>query len=332
MKRGRQPLFDFPTLTPLFMTLHICIKDFLLHCKLEKNLSDKTLKAYATDLNQLNAFLKPKEIITEISRDHLREFLSSLSMLKPKSIKRKVAVIKALFNYLEFEDIIVINPFRKMRLRIREEKKLPAVMNIKEISRILKKAYDHKTKTTDETGYSYFEALRNIIVIELLFSTGARVSEIANLKMENIQLDSGGILIKGKGNKERLIHICNSEPVSLLKKYHSLFRSKIDAAGGHLLVNRFNKKLSDQSIRNIVKNYVADAGINRKITPHVFRHSFATLLLEKDVDIRYIQTLLGHSSIVTTQIYTHVNRAKQKHILKTKHPRKDIFMIPAMAE
>lgn len=235
--------------------------------------------------------------------------------------------MKAFFNYMEFEDKISVNPFRKMKIRIKEEKKLPSVMSTKEIFQILKKIYNKKRIHTDENSYSFFESIRNIIVIELLFNTGARVSEISGLKVDNINIDSGTILIRGKGNKERFIHIGDHEPISILKKYCQLFKKRIDAAGGYLLVNRFNKKLTDQSIRIIVRKAVIDAGINRHITPHVFRHSFATLLLEKDVDIRYIQSLLGHSSIMTTQIYTHVNRAKQKYILKTRHPRKDISML-----
>lgn len=313
------------------MTIQAAINEFLLYCRIEKDLSPKTLKAYGTDLRQLKIFLHARQEINEITRYDLRDYLASLTHLKPKSIRRKIASAKALFNHLEFEDMVTINPFRKMRMRIKEDKKLPSVLNLKEITKILHKAYAQKPGTK-ENSYTYFEALRNSLVIELLFSTGARVSEIAGLRIENIHLESGGILIKGKGRKERMIHVCNAEPVALLKKYYILVKEKIEAAGGYFLINRYNKKLSDQSIRNIVKKLAAKAGINRRITPHVFRHSFATLLLEKDVDIRFIQHLLGHSSIVTTQLYTHVNRAKQKHILRTKHPRRDISMITAYTE
>ncbi len=305
------------------------MEDFLLYCRVEKNLSLKTIKAYNTDLNQFNVFLRSTfslSMITEVTKRELREYLASMEAFKPKTVKRKIATIKALFNYLEFEDRITTNPFRKMRIRIKEDKKLPTVMNIIEISKILRKAYSHKNNV-DESSYAYFETLRNSIVIELLFNTGARVSEIAGLQIQNINFDSGGILIKGKGRKERIVHICNHEPIALLKKYYSLFKDKIAATGGYFLVNRFSKKLSDQSIRSIVKKLVAKTTISRRITPHVFRHSFATLLLEKDVDIRYIQHLLGHSSIMTTQLYTHVNRAKQKQILRTKHPRREISML-----
>lgn len=149
------------------------------------------------------------------------------------------------------------------------------------------------------------------------------MSEISNLKANQIDLNSGQVIIKGKGDKERIIQICNRETITLLKKYKKFSINRITAAGDYFLVNRFNNKLSDQSIRNIVSIFSNTAKIKTHVTPHVFRHSFATLLLEKDVDIKYIQSMLGHSSIMTTQIYTHVNKEKQKQILRSKHPRRD---------
>jgi integrase/recombinase XerD len=305
------------------ITLQVTVDDFLLHCRFEKNLSAKTIKAYRTDLLQLQAFLISFSLPIEVSlitKHHLREYLASITSLKPKSIKRKIAVIRAFFNFLEFEDRILVNPLRKMRINIKEPLRLP------EIVKIFKSGYKLRDQVIDKKSYSHHEALRNIVVLELLFSTGARVSEIANLQKDSINLLSGSIIIKGKGNKERIIHVCNRETLDILRNYYTLFKDKIEAANGAFLVNRFSNKLSDQSIRNMVKVMAGKAGIKKHITPHIFRHSFATLLLEKDVDIKYIQAMLGHSSILTTQIYTHVNRVRQRHILKTKHPRKDFTM------
>ena len=312
------------------ITLQTASEEFLSHCRFEKNLSSKTIKAYRTDLLQLQNFFTgtalPQEIAA-ITKYHLREYLVSLTAMKPKSIKRKIAVVKAFFNYLEFEDRITVNPLRKMRINIREPHRLPTVMDITEVRKIFSSGYKLRELATDKESYSYFEALRNIVVIELLFSTGARVSEIAGLQKESINLVSGSITIKGKGNKERIIQVCNKESLDVLRTYYSLFRNKIEQAGGSFLINRFCNKLSDQSIRNMVKSIASKAGIKKHITPHIFRHSFATLLLEKDVDIKYIQAMLGHSSIMTTQLYTHVNKARQRHILKTRHPRKDFTMV-----
>ena len=310
-------------------TIQIEIKEFLNHCKYEKNLSSKTIKAYSIDLTQFTKFLIEKHYSLEtlnISKFEIRGFLESISFMKPKSIKRKIATIKAMFNFLEFEDKIIINPFRKMRIKIQEEKKLPKVMELKEVNSMLKSVYQKNNLCEDVLSYAYSETLRNAVVLELLFATGARVSEIANLKLENMNVSIGAITIKGKGNKERIIEVCNKETIQLLKKYLCHFIDKINCAGGFFLINRLGSKLSDQSIRGIVKNVSERVGIKRHITPHVFRHSLATLLLENDVDIKYIQTILGHSSIMTTQIYTHVNRKKQRQILTLKHPRKGLFM------
>lgn len=313
-------------------TILKAIDSFIGHCRFEKNLSPKTLKAYTTDLTQLAKFLSDQDYPTEVSlitKIEIRAYLEFISTLMPKSVKRKVASIKVLFNYLEFEDSIVANPLRKMRIGIKEPKMLPKVMDIKEIQKILEIAYEELNITTG-TPYGYAAALRNVVIVELLFSTGARVSEIANLKIQNINILTGAITIKGKGNKERIIQVCNKEVLKSLKEYYSLFAEKIKYSENYFLINRFGNKVSDQSIRNNVKHLARKAGIQKQITPHIFRHSFATLLLEKDVDIKYIQSLLGHSSIMTTQIYTHVNREKQIQILKAKHPRRDLVMRPTL--
>ena len=312
-------------------TLLADINDFLKHCTYEKNLSPKTIKSYRIDLTQLMKFLMEHDLTTQtelITKVELRQYMEELSSLKPKSIKRKTASMKAMFNYLEFEDKIVINPWRKMKVRIKEARVLPRVMDIQEIKKIFKAAYLKNQPRTNGDNYTYFEYMRNIAVIELLFSTGARVSEISGLKTENINLHNGNVTIKGKGNKERIIQICNNETLKILQDYFDLAKIRFNNTHHYFLINRLGNKLSDQSIRNIIKKLTNTAGLQKHITPHMFRHTFATLLLEKDVDIKYIQLLLGHSSIMTTQIYTHVNRAKQKQILRTKHPRKDFSLSP----
>ena len=309
-------------------TLENAVVEFLNHCIYEKNLSPKTIQAYKTDLAQLQKFIADKNYsseITSVTKTELREYLAFISALKPKSIKRKIAVIKAMFNYLEFEDSISVNPVRKMRIKIKEPVNLPRFLNGGEMLEIFKYAY-RQTALKCKSSYSYTASIRDIAVIELLFATGARVSEIANLRDPDVNLDSGVITIVGKGSKERIIQVCNIDSLSLLKLYRKLFTGRIAISGGYFLVNRLNKKLSDQSIRTTIRILSHKALINKHVTPHFFRHTFATLLLEKDVDIKYIQSLLGHSSIMTTQIYTHVNKEKQRQILKQKHPRRDFIL------
>jgi integrase/recombinase XerD len=309
-------------------TVQDAIGVFLNHCRYEKKLSTKTIKAYTTDLAQFTGFLSAKKIstIAIITKHEIRAYLEQISSLKPKSIKRKMATTKALFNFLEFDDLISVNPFRKMKIQIREPRVLPTVLELGEVSKILKRLYADLHQITDKSTYAYKEALRNAVVIELLFATGGRVSEIAGLSAKNINLSDGSVLLYGKGSKERLVQVCNGETLKLLSTYKKVWSESIASSGGYFLVNRVGKCLSTQSIRNLVSVVIRKVGLTKHITPHTFRHSFATLLLERDVDIKYIQNLLGHSSIMTTQLYTHVNQTKQRQLLKTKHPRRDMVM------
>jgi integrase/recombinase XerD len=307
-------------------------ENFIFHCKFEKGLSPKTIQAYTLDINQFIEFLNQRNHspkLEEIDKMILKEFLQLISTKKAKTIKRKVATLKALYNFLEFEDEISVNPFRKMRIQIKESKKLPSVLNISEIYKILKLAYQAKEETPIRLTYTYKETLRDIAVLELLFASGIRVSELCNLKIENISDNFNRIMVKGKGDKERVIQICNKETQLAFKEYQKMFKKEINRTG-YFFINRLNKPLSDQSVRFMVRRYGRLAGIKKIITPHTFRHTFATLLLEAGVDLTYIQHLLGHSSIMTTQIYTHVNQVKQKQILRTKHPRKKFNLVPSV--
>ncbi len=303
--------------------------EFLSHCRYEKNLSPKTIKSYTLDLRQFITFLTCKQYsldTTTIDKNTIREYLQSISLFKPKTIKRKIATTKALFNFLEYEDKILINPFRKLKIQIREPLRLPTIMNIKEVESILRSTYNIKIPNNKSNGRIYKERIRDIAVIEILFATGLRVSELSELRNDCINLSTGLLKVKGKGDKERIITICNGECLKAIRDYHTLFHKTNLENDTYFLINRINKRLSEQSIRSIVKKHAKIAGLERRITPHVFRHTFATLLLEGDVDIKYIQHLLGHSSIMTTQIYTHVNSERQKQILTKKHPRRSFSM------
>lgn len=302
------------------------ISDFLTHCRYEKNLSEKTIKAYYIDLSQFEYFLKESELTTKlesVDKSIIKKYLQILSIHKPKTIKRKVAAIKTMFNFFEYDDVIIVNPFRKIKISIKESILLPKVMNLKEVENILRISYRERNKIQNKQTYTYLSSIRSIAIIELLFATGIRVSELCNIRTNDIDLESGLLIVKGKGNKERIIQICHKASLEPLRSYYGLFSEKI-VSSGYFLINRFNSKLSEQSVRNLIKKYAKLAKIGRSITPHTFRHTFATLLLEEDVDIKYIQQMLGHSSILTTQIYTHVNIDKQKRILIAKHPRKYI--------
>ncbi|MCT7538218.1 tyrosine-type recombinase/integrase [Aliarcobacter butzleri] len=303
------------------MLLQKAVEKFRFHCIYEKNLSSKTIRAYDIDINQfLEKFVNYK--INQINKFDLKDYVENLfiNSYKIKTIKRKIAVLKAFFNYLEFDEIVEVNPFRKLKLSLKEPKLLPKTLELSEIKRVLKYLYSLKNSYFDKTSFSYKLLIRDIVSIEILFSTGIRVSELSNLKKNEINIKQGIVKIFGKGSKERIIQICDKEVLNLLKEYSILFNLNSNP-NNHFLLNRLNNNFSEQSIRAMIHKYEQKLGL-RQITPHMFRHSFATLLLEEGVDVRYIQNMLGHSSISTTQIYTKVNTKHQRKLLSSKHPRR----------
>ncbi len=236
------------------------------------------------------------------------EYCEYRKRLDPKTLKA----------HMEYKELLRENPFAKLDVRFREAKLLPKTIPFHSIQTFLSTLYAQKELA--ESEYQLRCCIRDIAVIELLFATGMRISELCSLKPSDIDLESNNILIYGKGAKERIIQLGNQEVITALILYQETFKKDIESCG-YFFVNRLQHKLSDQSVRFMIKRYADLAGISQHITPHMFRHSFATLLLEQDVDIRYIQRMLGHSSISTTEIYTHVSSTKQKDILVNKHPR-----------
>ncbi|MBA5249730.1 MAG: integrase [Gammaproteobacteria bacterium] len=306
------------------MLLNQAIKNFKFHCKFEKNLSQKTLQAYKIDLRQFSQYKKSENInVNDFDKNKLKEYIQNLHglNLKAKTIKRKIAVVKAFFTYLEFDEIILASPFRKIKISIKEPKTLPKTIELKHIKRLLQYLYRLKNQHKNIKSNNYKTLVKNILIIEILFSTGIRVSELCNILSSDIDYKTGVLKINGKGDKERIIHICDNEVKKIIQEYTALFHQK-SIQVNHFLINRIGNKLSEQSVRLMIKKYQKLIGINKNITPHMFRHSFATLLLEEGVDIRYIQHMLGHSSISTTQIYTQVNNKQQRKILNSKHPRR----------
>lgn len=301
------------------MEAFVC--SYLNHCQFEKGLDAKTLKAYKIDLLQYATYAKETGDI--FCKETLQSYIVYLhNRYKIKSVKRKIASLKAFFNYLEYEEVTARNPFLKLRIKLHEPFLLPRTIPLTSIDTLLHFAHQ-QTSEMPRDRYGYRAGLRDVAVLELLFATGMRVSELCSLHSENVNLSEGSIKIYGKGSKERIIQIGNQEVLLAVKTYYEAFAELIENTGW-FFINRLGGRLSDQSVRIMITKYCQAAGISQHITPHMFRHSFATLLLEEDVDIRYIQQLLGHSSIVTTQIYTHVTTKKQRDILTTKHPRNKI--------
>lgn len=289
------------------------IDEFLNYCRYHKKLSDKTIRAYKIDLSQYGVFSN------ELSKQALWDYIEYLNKkYKPKTAKRKLATLKAFIHFLLLQDLIDFNPFDKLETTIKEPLLLPKTIPLGVIAKLI--SFSYQQIVFAKSDYQIRSAVRNTAILELLFATGARVAEICTLRSDNVDLLGNSVKFYGKGSKERIIPIENFAVLSILRKYHSLFEKEI-LDSGYFFVNKLGRRMTEQSVRNMINFYCKQCGVDMHITPHMFRHSFATLLLEEDVDIRYIQRMLGHSSITTTQIYTHFTSAKQKEILKIKHPR-----------
>ena len=306
------------------MTLKSLVRNYLENCKEQNNLDNKTVKAYRIDLEQfilfmdgIDGFYKKEEIVRYV------QHLNSLNF-KVKTIKRKIASVKAFFSYLEYEEIIEINPFYKIKLKIKEPLILPKTISINDIEKLFEHIYLEKSNY-NENSYKYREIVRDIAVLEVLIGTGIRISELCDIKKENMTYINNEIKIYGKGAKERIIPIYNKDTVAALKIYEKVFYEEI-CNSDYFFVNKRKSRLSSQSVRNMIKKHCKKINIDKNITPHMFRHTFATMLLDDDVDIRSIQMLLGHSSIITTQIYTHVRSNKKSQIMKNKNPRRRIMV------
>lgn len=294
------------------------ISGYLNYCRAQKRLDEKTLKAYRIDLRQFTEHF-PNVTVSEITSSDLENHISALHrQYKPKTVKRKIATAKAFFHYLEYREIIALNPFNKIQIRFREPALLPKTIPLYTVEAFLSVIYQQQQNAP--TAYQRRNALRDAAAIELLFATGMRISELCSLKECDIDLYDATVLIYGKGRKERRIQIGSEDVVHILAAYKKEFHEEIQVCQ-HFFASQSGKAFSDQAVRRMICKYSSLASIEMHITPHMFRHTFATSLLEADVDIRFIQEMLGHSSINVTEIYTHVAVGKQRDILRTKHPR-----------
>lgn len=298
------------------MNIEEVLQDYLQICRMQKRLDEKTIKAYRIDLQQFCVFLN--ESGSEVARDAISHYIMDLNNhLKPRSVKRKTASIRAFCRFMEEEGWIEENPFCKLRIGMREPMQLPRTVPLRTIEAMLRTAYD---KINAGTKSQHYSALRDAAVMELLFATGVRISELCKLDKADVDLEEGILRIRGKRARERVLRVTNPCVLHTLREYE-----KENVYSEAFFNNRQGRRLSEQSARNMIRKY-ATAVSDMHVTPHMFRHSFATLLLEDGVDVRYIQSLLGHSSITTTEIYTHVATAKQREILETHHPRNRMIL------
>lgn len=300
--------------TPLNWELHI--KGFRNYLKLERSLSENTLEAYERDVFKLAQYLDmtgKKVTPLTLTSKNLRDFVEYINELgaSPFSQARILSGIKSFYKYLLFEDLIKQDPTALID-GPKLGRKLPDTLDLHEIEKLLA-AID----------LSKPEGGRNRAMLEVLYSSGLRVSELVNLKIPNIYFDIGFLRVIGKGNKERLVPI-GREAMKYLKSYLEEIRVHVPVQKGFeafAFLNRRGKNLTRVMVFTIIKNLVKAIGLKKNISPHTFRHSFATHLLEGGADLRAVQEMLGHESITTTEIYTHLDRDYLKQVIREFHPR-----------
>jgi len=292
------------------------IKGFKAYLKLERSLSGNSVDAYLNDIDKLSQYfqsLKREPTLTEITSGDIKLFISWLNNLGMlgSTQARVISGLKAFFSYLMLEEIIQSDPMALIEAP-KLVRKLPDTLNIHEINSMI-----------DAIDASKSEGIRNKAIIEVLYGCGLRVSELTELKISNLYPQIEFIKVVGKGNKERLVPI-GGIALKLLDIYINQIRVHLNIKKGSedfIFLNRFGSSLSRISIFNLIKNLAIHAGINKVISPHTFRHSFATHLIEGGADLRAVQEMLGHSSITTTEIYTHIDRDYLREVVTQFHPR-----------
>ncbi len=292
------------------------IDEFKGYLKIEKGLSDNSIHAYITDLNKLVQFLNESNYSVqpeEVSLDHLKEMMEWVAGkgISPRTQARIISGVKSFYKYLLIEEKIEKDPTALLESP-KIGRKLPEILSVEEIDSIINSVDTKKP-----------EGQRNKAILETLYSCGLRVSELIDLKISNLFFESGFIKVEGKGNKERLVPI-STKAIKEINLYLSEYRRILNIhqdSEDILFLNRRGKRLSRVMIFTIIKNLVSKLGITKNVSPHTFRHSFATHLIDGGANLRAVQEMLGHESIITTEIYTHLDKEYLKNTMVQFHPR-----------
>jgi len=279
---------------------------------LEKSLSPATQEAYIRDISKLENYLQSISLAT-VNTVHIQDFLGEIHQvgMEASTQARILSSIRSFFNYLILEKIITIDPTELIESP-KIGRKLPDVLSIEEVTQII--------ETLD---LSKPEGTRNRAILEFMYSSGLRVSEVTDLKISNILLSDQLLRVIGKGNKERIIPITEIS-LKWLNFYFEHMRNHLSISAGHedfVFLNRRGKQLSRMMIFNIIRDQARNIGIQKSVSPHTFRHSFATHLVEAGADLRAVQEMLGHASITTTEIYTHLSKNALRSEILNHHPR-----------
>ena len=319
------------------MILSKAVERYLSACTHIKKLTNHTLRAYAIDLAALEGFAGPNKQLSDCDRVFFHDYIAFLfdeCSLKEATVKRRIACAKAMFRWLELEDALTENPFHKMALSIRLPSVLPKSLAKKDLRKLLlapvkalglknRSELDQKTvieKSSTNTGHRLLTAL---LSVEILFTTGIRVGELSRLTQTDLDLSEGIVRVHGKGQRERVVFLPYSYTRELIRNYLLAVKSR-RPSGDSLLVTSLGTPSDTQHIRMLVRETGVLARLAIKVTPHMLRHSAATHLIGNGVDIRFVQKLLGHQSITTTQMYTHVAESTLKRVIAKGHPIKGL--------
>ena len=285
------------------------LQEFVNYLKNNLNYSELTIKNYERDINNYFEYLSAKDLkFKNIDKNDVITYLKFLDecKLSNATISRTLSSLRTFYNYLVNHNVVTSNPFNRIA-NPKKEKKLPTYLYEDEIRDIL-----------DNLSDSNHLKRRNRLIMELFYSTGMRLSELSNIKLNDINGDE--IKVLGKGSKERIVYL-DKVANSLLKEYLKSDRSLFNPKENYLILNKDGKKLSNRSIENIVKEIIREASIKKHVTPHTIRHTFATHLLNNGCDLKVVQELLGHESLSTTQIYTHVSNERIKEVYNNAFKR-----------
>jgi integrase/recombinase XerD len=284
------------------MTLTEACKQFLKHCESAISLSHHSLKAYSSDLDDTQQYFGVRKKIASVERDHLRQYIRHLRgqrLFKEATIKRRLASLKLLFKWAIEEEFIKTNPFDSLNERIRLPKRLPRALDRGDQATLRKALVIHSR--TDG-----FDVVRNKTIIHLLLDTGIRVGELVVINLSDLSLANGSLVINGKGNRQRLVYLLKKPLYRKIEQY-LVSRKAMPDGGEKLFITSSCGEIRTPHVRVALRGIAEKAGVTRHVTPHMLRHTCATQWLEDGLDIRYVQKLLGHQSISTTEIYTHVS-------------------------
>lgn len=316
------------------MNVQQAIAEFLEHGQAVRNLSDRTLRAYQSDLSQFHHHMNETRMV-DITPEHLEGYLEKLGTgpYRDTSIRRKVAALKVFFRYLEEKGVVTESPARKLKIKRPVESRVPTVLSNREIRALLAAPKDQIVELSPARDQSpggrnrYFCAVRDNVILELLFSTGIRIGELVALNVGDVNVDQRLIQITGRATRGRTVTLTSDQLVNGLKQYLDL-RAERPLDTSALFVGRSGTRLTIYSIENIFKKHVRLAEIKRHITPHSLRHTMAAMLVSSGTDIREVQEILGHASILSTQVYTKLPIQKSRRAAaQSIAPR--IFVDPA---